>query len=463
MSSSHLPIKIIQFGKGNFLRGFSAWIIDFLNKNKNFNGGIQIVETFKTSKSDYFFNQNFRYNVVEQGIENQKVIDRHIEINSIIGLTNVVNEFDQFLKLAREPELQFIISNTTESGIIFNSNDSDIHSPQTYPGRLTALLFNRFKFLGVNTKKIYVLPCELIDNNADELLQCVKMYVDMWKLPPSFISWLNDTVYFCNTLVDRIVSGYPKNVNAYRNKLGFDDKLIVVCEPYHFWAIEDKAGLSDFFPIKDTHLNVRFVDDIRPYKDLKVRILNGAHTAMVSLGMVNGIETVEEFMSNISYKRFLDEMLTEEVFQTLSKSEIELLEFKNSVFDRFQNPFIKHQLSAIQLNSISKFRTRLLPSLKDYITINNAVPKHISEVLAHLLWLYKNGDIKSFFLLKDDPRVFEIFNKAWGYNDLNKTVHTLLQHQKLWGEDLSLISGLQKSIVENMSTIAHKFKIKKTF
>ncbi|WP_422106293.1 tagaturonate reductase [Winogradskyella sp.] len=453
MTNTELPTKIIQFGKGNFLRGFSTWMTEVLNKETDFNGGVEIVETFKTKRSKQLIEQDFKYHVIERGIENEIVIDRITRVNAIKGLTNVVTAYDKFLKLALEPELKFIISNTTETGITFKTEDTDIRSPQTFPGRLTALLFYRFQHLSHPEETIFVLPCELIDDNADTLRSCIFNYCELWKLPLEFVAWLNKTIVFCNTLVDRIVSGYPKAPEVFRERLSFRDELMVVCEPYHFWAIEDKAEISSALPIHKTNLNVQFVKDIKPYKKIKVRVLNGAHTAMVALGMLEGIKTVDEFMSNSALRILLDHMLNDDILPTLSQYKSESNDFKNRVFDRFQNPFTKHRLSTIQLNSISKFRTRLLPSLKDYVALKGSLPNHVPEVLAHLLWLYINSVSSSGIELIDEPRVLDIFKMAWSQNDLEKTVVALLQNKELWDEDLVLIEGLKATLMTSLNRL----------
>ncbi|WP_299521135.1 tagaturonate reductase [Winogradskyella sp.] len=453
MLKTELPVKIIQFGKGNFLRGFSTWMIEILNKETDFNGGIEIVETFDTAKSQQLINQGFKYHVIERGIDNDIIIDQITIINAITGLTNSVKSYDSFLKLALEPQLKFIISNTTEAGIAFKSEDTDINQPLTFPSRLTALLFYRFKHSVHLEESIFVLPCELIDDNADTLKGIVFKYCELWNLPPEFVKWLNNTIVFCNTLVDRIVSGYPKTPDAFRERINFQDKLMVECEPYHFWAIENKGQINKVFPVWKTNLNIRFVNDIKPYKDLKVRILNGAHTAMVALGMLQGIKTVDQFMSDTRLRTFLENMLTHDILPTLSHSKKESNDFKNKVFDRFQNPFIKHQLSAIQLNSISKFRARLLPTLKKYIDLNGKLPNYITEVLAHLIWLYRQSISPLGYELKDETQVLDIFKSAWSGNGLEKAVSLLLGNEELWGEDLLSIEGLKNEIIAKIKLL----------
>ncbi|WP_299365239.1 tagaturonate reductase [Winogradskyella sp.] len=455
MSKHKLPVKIIQFGKGNFLRGFSTWMIEILNEETDFNGCIEIVETFDTIKSQQLIDQDFKYHVIERGIENNSIIDRITKINAVTGLTNAVKEYNKFLKLALDPQLKFIISNTTEAGIIFKNEDTDISTPQTFPSRLTALLFHRFQHLGHLEEHIFVLTCELIDKNADTLKSFVLKYCELWKLSLEFIEWIGKSIVFCNTLVDRIVSGYPRIPETFHKRIDFQDELLVECEPFHFWAIEKKGGINKVLPVHKTKLNVQFVENIKPYKDIKVRILNGAHTAMVALGMVNGIKTVDEFMHHKLLSAFLENMLNDEILPTLSRNHNDSNDFKDKVYDRFKNPFLKHQLSAIQLNSISKFRSRLLPTLKDYLSIKGSLPHYITEVLAHLFLLYRDSHSPSGFELKDDPRVLDIFRKAWSQNNLETTLSILLGNKILWGENLCLIKDLKDeiaAILERLNT-----------
>ena len=453
MTKKELPVKIIQFGKGNFLRGFFTWMVEILNRNTDFNGRIEIVETFDTLKSQQLIDQGFKYHVIERGIENDKIIDRIIKVNSVTGLTNAVKAHDKFLKLALEPELKFVISNTTEAGITFKNEDTDINAPQTFPSRLTALLFHRFQHLAHREETIFVLPCELIDNNADTLKDFVLKYCELWHLSSGFVQWLNNSIVFCNTLVDRIVSGYPKRPEIFWKRIDFQDELLVECEPFHFWIIENKGEISQILPIYKTSLNVQFVEEIKPYKDIKVRILNGTHTAMVALGMVNGIKTVDDFMSHKRLSAFLENMLNDEILPTLSHRQYDSNDFKDKVYDRFKNPFLKHQLSAIQLNSISKFSSRLLPTLKDYLSLNGSLPHNITKVLAHLFWLYKDSYSPSGFELKDEPKVLDIFENAWSQNNLDITVRTLLRNKSLWGEDLSLIKDLKDKITATLERL----------
>ncbi|NBC57628.1 MAG: tagaturonate reductase [Bacteroidetes bacterium] len=456
MKSAKRPAKIIQFGKGNFLRAFSVWMVEILNQKTDFNGNIEIVETFNTRKSDIFNRQNYRYHVIEKGIENDKQIERVTEINAVRGLTNGLSDFDEFLKLGLDPNLQFIISNTTEAGIEFDISDTSISSPRTFPGRLTAFLHHRFLHSDIHNKPIYVLPCELIENNANTLKHYVLKYCKLWTLSNDFDSWLEDNIIFCNTLVDRIVSGYPKQPNVYKERLSFDDELMVVCEPFHFWAIEDKAEIKKALPVLQTDLNVKFSEDIKSYKEIKVRILNGAHTAMVALGMIQGIKTVEEFMLNTSLRVFLKDMIDNEILPTLKFAEKDSIEFKNMVYDRFLNPYLKHELSAIQLNSISKFKSRLLPTFIDYIALKNRLPEHITDVLSHLILLYKTTHSPYGITLKDEPEVTKIFQKAWSRDKLEQTIEDILKNELLWGRNLYEIKNLDDEIYYHINKLQFK-------
>jgi len=455
MKARQFPVKVIQFGKGNFLRGFSTWMVEILNRETDFGGMVEIVETFDTRKSEQLVLQDFKYHVTERGVESDKVIERITLVQSVSGLTNPSKLVDEFLKLALEPELKFIISNTTEAGIVFKQDDNEKSQPKTFPARLTALLFHRYEHFSNSQEKIFILPCELIDNNADALKEIILKYCQLWKLSKDFTYWLDNKIVFCNTLVDRIVSGYPKAPEAFKKKMDFEDKLMVECEPFHIWAIENKGNLHHYFPVNKTELNVQFVRDIKPYKEIKVRILNGCHTAMVAIGMLNNIRTVKDFMSNQDLKLFLDDMLAYDILPTLSDYKTDAIDFRNQVFDRFENPFLEHELSTIQLNSISKFKSRLLPPLKDYLNKNGELPNYIPTVLAHLLWLYKDDKSPLGIQLKDEEHIMNIFKLAWSENNIEMAVSSLLGNENLWGENLLLIKGLWEVVIAHTDKLSN--------
>lgn len=281
------PVRVLQFGEGNFLRGFADWMFDILNEKSDFNGDIQIVQPRTSGHGDLINEQEGLYHTLLMGLQNGKEINESRLITSVRGLTDPFKDYQEFLSLARNVDLRFIVSNTTEAGIEFDSKDTDYNTlPKTFPGKLTALLFERFNtFNGAGDKGLIVVPVELIERNGDTLKEIVLSYSDLWNLPSAFKKWVDEHNVFCNTLVDRIVPGFPKDdIDSIQERLGFSDNLVVVAEPFYFWAIEAPEFVRKEIPFHKAGLKVLFVDDLTPYRTRKVRILNGAHTAMVPLG-----------------------------------------------------------------------------------------------------------------------------------------------------------------------------------
>jgi tagaturonate reductase len=289
------PVKVLQFGTGNFLRGFADWMVEILNEHTDFDGSIHIIQSHGKSIPVDFVKQNYNYHVFVRGFQNGKIIDKQKLITSIDGVSNPSLDYKIYLDLAKNPDLELIISNTTEAGIIFDEKDTDPKKvPASFPGKLAALLYERFNFFESEIPKpLTILPCELIENNGDKLKECVIKYAAWWNSSQEFLAWLDATCTFCNTLVDRIVPGFPnENFEEFEKKTGFRDDLAVVTEPYHFWAIEGPEALRAIFQTEKTGLNVHVVNNLQPYRLRKVRILNGAHTAMVPVAYLKGIRTV---------------------------------------------------------------------------------------------------------------------------------------------------------------------------
>src|SRR5690606_17848421 len=314
------------------------------------------------------------YHVLERGFKNGRVIEEDRLITSVVGAINPGLAYKEFLELANNPELRFVVSNTTEAGIYFDPND--IHSeavPASFPGKLTALLYRRFvHFERKNDKGLVIIPCELIEDNGIKLKNTVLQYANLWNLGEGFIQWIDDHNHFCNTLVDRIVPGFPQeNAEEIQKKLGFRDEMMVMAEPFHLWVIEGPSLLEKEFPVGKVGLEVKFVKDLAPYRERKVRILNGAHSAMVPLAYLNGLRTVREAVEDKNMGTFLEQTIQDEIIPTLDLPKADLIQFAKDVVERFKNPFIKHQLSAIALNSISKFQVRVLPSLLEYVARKN--------------------------------------------------------------------------------------------
>lgn len=439
------PVKVLQFGTGNFLRGFADWMIEILNDKTDFDGSVHIIQSHGKSIPEDFVNQNYNYHVFVRGFQNGKIIDEKKLITSISGVSNPNLDYGFFLDLAKNPDLESIISNTTEAGIVFDEKDTDPKKvPASFPGKLAALLYERFTFLeGNETKGLTILPCELIENNGDKLKECVMRYAALWNFRQEFLDWLDTTCSFCNTLVDRIVPGFPKeNFEEFEKKTGFSDHLAVVAEPYHFWAIEGPEALKSIFQTEKTGLNVQIVNNLHPYRLRKVRILNGAHTAMVPVAYLKGIRTVGEAMEDPEISTYISDTIYKEIIPTLDLPKEELEQFAAEVLDRFRNPFIRHELISISLNSISKFRVRVLPTILEYHSQTGQFPENLIRSFADLIRFYK-GDINDKSIpLKDEPAVLEFFEKVWKKENHEEIVETVLANEYLWGMDLNQIPGL---------------------
>jgi tagaturonate reductase len=443
------PVKVLQFGGGNFLRGFADWMIDVLNEKTDFNGAVDIITSVTPGTAEQINEQQGLYHLIQQGNKNGKRFFETRLITSVNRAINPAQHFEEFLKCAENPDLRFIISNTTEAGIAFDESDTNIDSlPNSFPGKVTLLLYQRYKhFRGADDKTLVLLPCELIEKNGDKLKDIVIRYTKHWNLPHEFLVWVHKNI-FCNTLVDRIVPGFPKEtIKDIQNDTGFEDKLTVAAEPFYFWAIEAPSSVQNEFPTKAAGLDdVVFTSDITPYRIRKVRILNGAHTALVPVAFLRGLRTVKDAMDDPQVGKFIQQTIDEEIIPTLSLSRNELIGFSNAVADRFRNPFIKHFLQSIALNSISKFKVRVLPTMLDYIELREKLPENLVTSLAALICFYRGEWKGETIPLNDSPEVIAIFKQAWKEETLEKTVSSILSNTTLWEMDLTKVEGLSRKV-----------------
>ena len=455
------PEKIIQFGEGNFLRGFVDWQIDKMNEEANFNGSVVVVQPQEGGLIDMLNEQDGLYTLYLQGIQNGEAVKNHKIINSISRGISPYRDYEGYLKLGENPEIRFIVSNTTEAGIAFDKDDKLNEGCQkSYPGKLTALLYHRFKtFNGDTDKGVIIIPCELIDRNGEKLKEIVLEYAELWNLGQDFINWINNDNIFCCSLVDRIVPGYPRDtIEEVRAELGYDDNLVDVGEIFHLWVIEGPEYIKDELPIEKAGLNVKVVDDMTPYRTRKVRILNGPHTAMVPVSYLYGLETVGESMNHEVIGKFVNEVIYDEIIPTLDLPHEELVEFADAIIERFKNPYVKHYLISIALNSISKYKTRDLPTLTEYLKRKGKLPKKLVFSLAALIEFYKgkrgNEDIK----LEDDENILGLFKGLWSQcdgsdKDLKNIVLAILGYEKNWGRNLNEISNLTDEVTKYLILI----------
>lgn len=457
-------VKVLQFGEGNFLRAFVDYMIDAANDAGIFDGNIAIVKPISYGNLDSFRKQDNFYTVSLRGKEDGEVKQINKVVTSIADVVGAIEEYDRYSEYAKAGELRFIISNTTEAGIVYNENDKfELTPPETFPGKLTKLLYERFTyFKGDTSKGLVMIPCELIENNGRNLKECVLKFVTLWELGQEFKTWIEEACVFCSTLVDRIVTGYPKDEPELFERLGYKDDLLVTGEIFGLWVIESDKDISAELPLDKAGLPVIFTDDQRPYRERKVRILNGAHTSFVLASYLAGNDYVLESMQDEPVKKFMYKTIHEEIIPTLSLPKEELVSFADSVVERFENPYIKHALLSISLNSVSKWKSRCLPSFKGYVDKFNKLPANLSFSLAALISFYSGKDLKDGALtgyrgeesykILDDEFVLRFFeeNAAKSKEEL---VTLCLGNKAFWGTDLNEYEGLNTLVTDYLVEI----------
>jgi len=460
-TTTSYPLRVVQFGGGNFLRAFANWMIQTLNDKTDFNAGVAVVKP--TERGDYqtFRKQEGLFFVVEDGLDKGQLIHRTKRVDCVQQIVHPYREYEQFLQLAEESSLRFVISNTTEAGIEFEEEKRPTTAPaNTFPGKLTCLLHRRYQaFKGSADSGLIILPCELIEDNGKQLQRMVHRYIEHWKLEDEFAQWIDSANYFCNTLVDRIVPGFPEaRAEELFEEIGFEDQLLVAAEPYHLWVIEAPEAVQQDFPVNQTDLNVIFTKDLDYYRTRKVRILNGAHTAMVPVGYLYGLRTVVRTIEDPVVGQFISDLIHGEIIPALAADEAaadDLEQYAEAILDRFRNPSIKHQLSSIALNSTTKFRTRLLPSLLDYVEKNRSVPQRIVFALAALTCFYKGEWQGSNTPLKDDEAHIAYFQRLWQQyaDDYPGLAKGVLAYESLWQENLLAVKGLANLLASYLEHI----------
>ena len=407
--------KVIQFGEGGFLRGFVDWMLQKVNENSEFDGSVVVVQPIEQGMCDMLSAQDCLYTHVCRGVEG---VDTTV-IDVISRCVKPYEDFDAYLALAEQPEMRFVVSNTTESGIVFSSDDKITDAPpKSFPAKVTLLLKKRFD---LNLGGFIFLPCELINRNGDNLKKCILQYADLWNLGDDFKAWVQNENVFTNTLVDRINTGYPRGEDL---GLGYEDNMANTSEFFHLWVIETDFDLDSEIPFSKTDLNVIITPDkLEMYRTRKVRILNGAHTSLVPYALLCGFDTVKSCLDDEIMSAHLKKCVFDEIIPTLDLPREELLSYANSVVERFSNPYIKHYLSAIALNSVSKFKVRVLPSILEYISRYNKMPETLLFAFAKLIEFYKTD------MTNDDVDVVEFMK--------NNDTAAILANEALWGQDLS--------------------------
>lgn len=415
------PERVIQFGEGGFLRGFVDWMLQKLNDETDFNGSVVVVQPIEKGMCDMLEEQNCIYTHLMRGLDNGKpTVDKQI-VDVISRTVKPYEDFSAYLALAKNPDFRFIFSNTTEAGISYVAEDKPTDTPpSSYPAKLTVLLYERFK-AGLNG--FLIIPCELIEKNGETLEKIILQYAMDWNLGDSFVNWVKEENHFFNTLVDRIVTGYPRDE---KTDLEYEDNMLDTSELFHLWVIEGDTKYKTELPFDQIGLNVIWTEnELAKYRTRKVRILNGAHTSLVPYAMLKGFETVKECVDNEELNKYLRACIFNEIIPTLDLPEAELKDYAENVLERFANPFIVHKLSSIALNSVSKFKVRVLPSILEYIKRYNKVPQYLMIAFGALIRFYKTD------MANDNADIMEFMKNANTLDILKKTEY--------WGEDLSFL------------------------
>lgn len=454
------PERIIQFGEGNFLRAFVDWIVWNMNEQTDFNSNVVVVQPIANGMVDVLNKQDGLYHLILKGIENNEKIYTTQLIDVISRGLNPYTEFDSYLRLAENPDMRFVISNTTEAGIVFDPlNRFEDKPANSYPGKLVQLLYHRFKtFNGAKDKGFIIFPCELIFDNGRILKQCILQYIELWNLGEDFLRWVNEACGIYSTLVDRIVPGFPReSADEIRRTIGYNDNLLDEGEIFHLWVIEAPESVAEEFPANKAGLNVLFVPSEEPYHERKVTLLNGPHTVLSPVGYLSGLDTVRECVEDEVIGKFVRKVMFEELLPTLNLPENELIQFSNDVLDRFRNPYVKHNVTSIMLNSFPKFRTRDLPGLKTYLKRKGALPEGIVLGLAAIIVYYKGGKRgNDTIAVQDDPKIVDLLQKLWSTGTSHQIAEGVLGAMFIWNENLNDIPELTNKIEAYLDAIQQK-------
>ena len=463
------PERVLQFGEGNFLRAFVDYFIDMMNEKADFNSKVVLCQPIAPGLADMINEQEGLYTLFLRGFENGKKVNDKRVISCVSRCLNPYKDYDAVLACAKNPDLRFIACNTTEAGITYDPACSFTDVPaDSYPGKLTQFLYKRFETFGKEPGKGFViLSCELIDNNGKELEKCVLQYAEKWKLGEEFTSWIKQENIFCSTLVDRIVTGYPRNEAAsICEELGYQDNIIDTGEVFGFWVIEGPESLKKELPFEKSGLPVLITDDHKPYKQRKVRILNGAHTSFVLGAYLAGQDIVRDCMEDEVICGFMNKTIYDEIIPTLTLPREELMSFAASVTERFKNPFIDHALLAISLNSTSKWKARVMPSLKGYIANTGRLPECITASFAFYIAFYRGTELTeegltaarpagNEYTVKDDRPILQFYYDHRN-DDVKTLVHAVCVNEEFWGEDLSAIAGFEDAVAGYVAAIEEK-------
>ncbi|HBQ1171677.1 TPA: tagaturonate reductase [Klebsiella aerogenes] len=455
------PTRVLQFGEGNFLRAFIDWQLDLLNEKTDLAAGVTIIRPINTEFPPSLNTQDGLYTTVIRGLdESGEAVSETRIVRCVNNEINPWQDFAAYLALARNPDIEFVFSNTTEAGISYHAGDRpDDMPPVSFPAKLAQLLLERFRYFdGAADKGWTIIPCELIDYNGEALKALVLRYAEEWRLPAAFSDWVKTANTFCSTLVDRIVTGYPRDeAQKLEAELGYHDAFLDTAEYFWLFVIQGPQTLAKKLRLDRCPLNIRIVDDIRPYKERKVAILNGAHTALVPVAWLCGVDTVGEAMQDEVIRHYVQQTISEEIIPALDLPVDELRQFADAVTGRFLNPYIRHQLLSIALNGMTKFCTRILPQLLTNIRQHGAIPPRLTFALAALIAFYRGQREGQMYPLQDDEVWLTRFAKGWAQvangHPLHELVVEVLQDEAHWGEDLLAIPGLSEQVTRYLEVI----------
>jgi tagaturonate reductase len=465
-----LPEKVLQFGTGVLLRGLPDYYIDKANKQNIFNGRIVVVKSTSKGGTDEFAEQDCLYTQCVKGVENNSLVEEYIINASVSRVLSASNDWSEVLKLAASKDMQIIISNTTESGIVLDKNDKlDLNPPSSFPGKLLAFLYERWKaFNGTEESGMVIVPTELISDNGTILKKIVNELAALYNVEPTFIEWLNAHNDFCNSLVDRIVPGKLPEAEQKQTeaKLGYKDDLMIMSEVYSLWAIESaNEKVKNILSFAAADKGIIIAPNIEKFKELKLRLLNGSHTFSCALAFLSGFNTVKQAMQDELFSSYLKKLMTEEIAAAIHSNEIsekEKLAFADTVIDRFSNPHLDHKWLSISMNYTSKMQMRNVPLLLNYYSERKEVPQLMAIGFAAYLRFMKPvkeesgkffGEMNGDFYLIDDVNA-SYFQSVWDNNDVNAVAQTVLSNKSLWTTDLTALTGFPKAVADYLQQIA---------
>lgn len=455
------PERIIQFGEGNFLRAFVDWMVQQMNEKTDFNSSVVVVQPIQHGMIDLLNQQDCLYHVNLQGLDKGKKVDSLTKIDVISRALNPYTNYEAFIRLAEQSEIRFVISNTTEAGIVFDPSCKLTDTPaNSYPGKLTQLLYHRFKtFNGDPNKGLIIFPCELIFLNGHKLKETIYQYIDLWELGTAFKDWFTNACGVYATLVDRIVPGFPKkDIETIKEKLQYNDNLVVQAEVFHLWVIEAPQSVAEEFPADQAGLNVLFVPSEEPYHQRKVTLLNGPHTVLAPVSFLSGVDIVRDACQHEVLGHYIRKVMYDELMQTLDLPQEELILFAHDVLERFINPFVDHSVVSIMLNSFPKYQTRDLPGLKIYLQRKGELPKGLVLGLAAIITYYK-GDNRADGTKcepNDAAEIMRLLKDLWATGSIEKVAEGVLGATTIWNENLNEIPGLTLLLTKYLYAISEK-------